>query len=43
MAKCRAVCILCHVACEVSLSLCCKCGLRYVKSLQYLRRTVILE
>jgi hypothetical protein len=32
MVKCLAVCILCHITCEVSLSLCRKFGLRYVKS-----------
>jgi hypothetical protein len=29
--KCLAVCILCHIAFEVSLSFCCKFGLRYFK------------
>jgi len=35
--------ILCHIACEVPLSLCPESGSRLVKSWQYLRRTMILE
>ena len=42
MVKSQEICILCHIACEVSLSLCCKSGSRYVKSCQNVRRTVIL-
>jgi len=32
MVKFRAICILCHIACDVPLSICCKSCLRYVKS-----------
>jgi hypothetical protein len=38
-----AVCVLCHIASEVYLSLFFNLGLRYVKSRGNLRRTVILE
>ena len=32
--KSQAICILCHIACEVPLSLCYKSGLRYFKTWQ---------
>ena len=38
-----AVCFVCHSACEVPLSLFCKSLLRYVKSWQNLRKTMIFE
>jgi hypothetical protein len=41
MVKFLEVCILCHIACEVSLSLCCKFDLRYVKSLHNLRTLIV--